>query len=207
MAENNEIQKRAKVDFSPLGGRSLTQVKTFLNNPPRTKKSPVGSSNLDYVPIYEIENKLDSLFGKFGWFWQTKDVSTNLNSVIVFGAIWIRGTDGLFKEYMSGVGAAPLQFDDYWKRDAKGRILTVDQHPQKARELKYDAQAMKTNAFQIAAPSANSFALSNAAARIGRVFGRNLNGRDFPEPAEVSGDVKKKANEKIEAINNLFGEE
>lgn len=204
---DNKVQ-RFKPVTNLVGGRTQTQILEFLKKAPRTKKSPVGSSNLDYVPIYEIEDKLDNLFGKFGWFWQVKNIETSLNSVIVFGAIWVRGSDGSFTEYMSGVGAAPLQFDDYWKRDAKGRIMVgSDKKPMKVRDLKYDAQAMKTNAFQLAAPSASSFALSNAAARIGKPFGRNLNGRDFPETIEVPAAVDEVANAKIDAINNLFGKE
>lgn len=187
-------------------GRSESQVNKFLGQAPRTKKSPASNANLDYVPIYEVENRLDQLFGKFGWFWQTKSVTTELNSVIVFGAIWIRQGEQ-FVEYMSGVGAAPLQFDDYWRRNAQGRVIVVDNVPQKSRELKYDAQAMKTNAFQIAAPSANSFALSNAASRIGKVFGRNLNGRDFADIKDVEKTVNNNISEKTEAINNLFGKE
>lgn len=206
MAKDND-KSLTKTDKEIMfWGRNNDQLNKFLGQKPRTKKNLASGGGLDYVPIFEIESRLDSLFGKFGWFWQTKSVTVELNSVIVFGAIWIR-EGAQFVEYMSGVGAAPLQFDDYWRRDAQGKVVVIDGVPQRSRELKYDAQAMKTNAFQIAAPSANSFALSNAASRIGKVFGRNLNNRDFADTVDDEEKNNEAVTTKMAAVNNLFGKE
>lgn len=206
MAKDND-KSLTKTDKEIMfWGRNNDQLNKFLGQKPRTKKNLASGGGLDYVPIFEIESRLDSLFGKFGWFWQTKSVTAELNSVIVFGAIWIR-EGAQFVEYMSGVGAAPLQFDDYWRRDAQGKVVVIDGVPQRSRELKYDAQAMKTNAFQIAAPSANSFALSNAASRIGKVFGRNLNNRDFADTVDDEEKNNEAVTTKMAAVNNLFGKE
>lgn len=206
MAKDNDKSLTKTDKEIVFWGRNGDQLNKFLGQKPRTKKNLASGGGLDYVPIFEIESRLDSLFGKFGWFWQTKSVTAELNSVIVFGAIWIR-EGAQFVEYMSGVGAAPLQFDDYWRRDAQGKVVVIDGVPQRSRELKYDAQAMKTNAFQIAAPSANSFALSNAASRIGKVFGRNLNNRDFADTVDDEEKNNEAVTTKMAAVNNLFGKE
>lgn len=184
------------------------QLKMLLKNPKNVKT--LSGLNTEYVPIYQVEESLDRVFGVLGWSWKVSDVKVELTSAVVSGTLCLKIGDK-WVEYMSGVGAAPLQFDDYYKRDARGQKIISGGKPVFSRALRYDPQALKNNALQIAVPSANSFALSNAAARLGKLFGRNLNGRE-PVSQEDETDVMAGMSSEAQAekkadLERLFGAE
>lgn len=184
------------------------QLKMLLENPKNVKT--LSGLNTEYVPIYQVEESLDRVFGVLGWSWKVSDVKVELTSAVVSGTLCLKIGDK-WVEYMSGVGAAPLQFDDYYKRDARGQKIISSGKPVFSRALRYDPQALKNNALQIAVPSANSFALSNAAARLGKLFGRNLNGRE-PVSQEDETDVMAGMSSEAQAekkadLERLFGAE
>lgn len=183
------VKNESKRNLAPAVARDIESISNFLRRESPTKRH----NGLEYMPIFEIERQLDNFFGKTHWFWRIDDVKTELTSVIVRGELCVDFSGSYhFVDYMGGVGAVPLQFDAY----------VIDGH--KTRENRYDQQALKPNAHQLAVPSASSFALSNAASRLGKVFGRNLNSRELSESDVRQDVIKQAANQKADIISKLL---
>lgn len=106
-----------------------------------------------YIPIERQEWLLTNICLK--WKVEIKTVQLIGNSVVV--TVRLHYYDHSNKEWLwqDGVGAAPLQTD-------KGAGAT-------------DFNALKTNAVQIGAPAAESYAFKDACEKIGKIFGRDLN--------------------------------
>lgn len=109
-----------------------------------------------YLPIERVEWLLINVFIKHRV--KIKSVKLIANSVVV--TVRLKYFDHINKEWnwQDGVGAAPLQTD-------KGAGAT-------------DSNAIKSAAVQMAAPAAESYAVKDAAEKIGRLFGRDLNRAD-----------------------------
>lgn len=109
-----------------------------------------------YIPIARIEWLLTNIFLK--WKVEIKDVKLIGNSVVV--TVRLHYYDHVAKEwlYQDGIGAAPLQTD-------KG-----------AGAIEFDK--LKSNAVQIGAPAAESYAVKDAAEKIGKLFGKDLNRKE-----------------------------
>lgn len=109
-----------------------------------------------YVTVQRMEWLLTNIF--IVWNLEILQVQLMANSVVVTVRLHYRNPiDG--KMYFSdGVGAAPIQTDS-----GAGAI---------------EFQKMKNNAIQIGAPAAESFAFKDAAEKIGRIFGKDLNRPD-----------------------------
>lgn len=117
---------------------------------------------LKYLPIDKVEFLLTRVFGAFYQVEVLRE-SVMFNSVAVTARIHycIPGTSTWL--YKDGCGAAPVQTD-------KG-------------ESAANLAAIKPDGVQKAFPSALSYAVSNAAARIGKVFGADINKDDAFEYA------------------------
>lgn len=157
------------------------QMMRYILRNPITKKN----EKTEYVPIYKIEEYLDGFFGVGGWWWNIDDAKQEMNAYVVRGTIWILNRNGEPRAYMSGIGAQPLQFD-------AGSTPSV--------------ATLKSNALQLAAPSASSYALSNAAQRIGKKFGRSLNGREINESLDTDKMTEEEIAQKEAQRKALFGE-
>ena len=157
--------------------KSDGQALVFIRKKPDNTKKREG---IEFLPIGVIEKQLDILYGVGNWVWRLRDGEPRqiLNSMVATGdiCVWNERRQE-FVPYMSGTGAQPLQSD-------KGKKVALD--------------SLKNNAIQLAAPSASSYALSNAAQRIGRVFGRSLNGR-LDDTLDMTEDEKAKFNAEKEA--------
>lgn len=110
-----------------------------------------------YLPIDKVEWLLTRIYGAF---WKreilTSYVAFNAAVVVVRLHFCIPGTDTWL--FHDGIGSAPIQM-------AKGANAA-------------DLSAIKHDGTQKAFPSALSYALSNAASRIGKIFGSDLNKED-----------------------------
>ena len=131
----------------------------LLNHEPKTdwvKKHPI-VKNLKYIPIERIEWLLTRIFIK--WWVEIKTVQTIANSIVI--TVRLHYKDVITDEwnYQEGVGASPIQTD----KDAGAT----------------DFSRVKTSAVQIAAPAAESYAIKDAAEKIGKIFGKDLNRADL----------------------------
>lgn len=140
--------------------REDDQLNVLLNAEPR-KEWVVNHPNLkdkkgkpwQYLPIDKVELMLTRIFG----LWQREIIKVDLHANSMVATVrlhyWHPSRNQFF--FQDGVGAAPIQVEK-------------DQSPM-------NFNYIKSAGVQMSAPSAASYALSNAASMLGRVFGRDLN--------------------------------
>ena len=130
----------------------------LLNQPPKEswiKQHPM-FAKVRYLPIERVEYLLTSIFVK--WHVEIKSVQLIANSVVVtIRLYYMSPVDGEML-YQDGVGASPLQTD----KDAGATDWTK----------------IKSDAVMKSAPAAESFAVKDAAEKIGNLFGKDLNRAD-----------------------------
>jgi hypothetical protein len=111
---------------------------------------------LQYLPIDKVEFLLTKIFTK--WRVEVKSVQAHFNSEVVIVRLHVLNPETNEWEWQDGVGSAGVQTD-------KGAAAS-------------DLSAIKLSAVQMAAPSAESYAVKDAAEKFGTIFGKDLNRRD-----------------------------
>ena len=143
-------------DMVVLNKRS--ELNLLLNNEPSPKwiKDHPMARNVKYIPIERIEWLLTQIFKQ--WKVEIKRTSLIANSVVC--EIRLHYCDVITGEWSwnDGVGAAPLQTD-------KGMGAV-------------DFNSIKNDAVMKAAPAAESYAVKDAAEKLGKLFGKDLNRAD-----------------------------
>lgn len=146
------------------------------------------ANNSRYIPIDKVEYLLTRLFIK--WWVDVIDYKIIANSVSVH--IRLNYVSPITGEnlHQDGLGAAPLQTD----KD-KGAI---------------DFNFIKNAAVQMALPAAESYAIKDAAEKIGRLFGKDLNRMDLMNYDNLAGRMEdndteliKQITEGLESVNDL----
>ncbi len=135
-----------------------TDLNILLNeNPPKQwlKDHPM-AKGVKYLPIERVEYMLTRIFGS--WHVEVRQVQVIANSVTV--TVRLHYPDLLSNEmlWQDGIGAAPIQTD-------KG-----------AGAMQWDKA--KSDAVMKAAPAAESYAVKDAAEKIGKLFGKDMNRAD-----------------------------
>jgi hypothetical protein len=138
--------------------KKQNDINVLLNqSPPATwvKKHPF-AANVNYIPIDKIEYLLTSIF--INWSVEIRQVQVIANSAVV--TIRLHYQDAVTTEvrWQDGVGACAIQTD-------KGSGAM-------------DWNATKSDAVMKAVPAAESYAVKDAAEKIGRIFGKDLNRKD-----------------------------
>ena len=119
--------------------------KAWIKQHPMTKGA--------YLPIERVEYLLSRIFAK--WWVEVKSVTVIANSVVVTVRLYVISPLTQSEEWQDGVGASPIQTD----KD-KGAM---------------DWNFAKANGVMMAAPSAESYAIKDAAEKFGKLFGKDLN--------------------------------
>jgi hypothetical protein len=112
---------------------------------------------LKYLPIARVEYLLTRIFTK--WWSEIKDVKLLANSVVVTVRVYVVNPVTGETEWNDGVGASPLQI----KANSGGAV---------------DFANMQSAAVMMAAPSAKSYAIKDAAENWGKLFGKDLGRKD-----------------------------
>jgi hypothetical protein len=123
--------------------------KQWLKNHPFVK-------GVKYLPIGRVEYMLTKIFIR--WSVEVKSVQLMANAAVVTVRLYYQDVLTDKTLFQDGVGGAPLQTD-------KGAGAV-------------DFNAIKSDAVMKAAPAAESFAVKDAAEKIGKLFGRDLNRAD-----------------------------
>lgn len=163
----------------------------ILNTPVPTtwiKQHPMVNIKIDgknvplpYIPVKRVKYLLKRIYGKYEW--EVKECKQVLNAMVVIGKLTVTNPVTGEKESQDGIGAAAIQMD---KGATQG-----------------DLSAIKSNAIQIGAPAAESYALKNAAEKFGDIFGGNIYDIDKTAYSPVFGeDVRKPVT--LEDITELF---
>jgi hypothetical protein len=130
----------------------------LLNQEPRKQwiKAHPMAHGVTYIPIEVIEYLLTSIF--IHWSVEVRQIQTIANSVVATIRLHYRNpTDGEMR-WTDGVGACPIQ-------TAKDAAAT-------------DFTQVKSDAIMKAAPAAESYAIKDAAEKLGKLFGKDLNRKD-----------------------------
>lgn len=123
--------------------------KQWLKNHPFAK-------GVKYLPIERVEYMLTKIFIR--WQVEVKSVTLLANSVVVVIRLYYQDVLSQIMLFQEGIGAAPLQTD-------KGAGAV-------------DFNAIKSDAVMKAAPAAESYAVKDAAEKIGKLFGKDMNRAD-----------------------------
>ena len=135
-----------------------TQLSVILNTePPKQwiKIHPI-AKGVKYLPIERVEYLLTRIF--ISWNVDIKSVQILANSVLVTIRLYYQDVFSDRMLWQDGIGAAPLQTDK-----GAGAI---------------DFNKIKNDAVMKAAPAAESYAVKDAAEKIGKLFGKDLNRAD-----------------------------
>jgi len=135
------------------------KLNIILNSEPKTEwvKTHPFVKNLKYLPIERVEYLLTMIFSK--WSVEIKSVQLIANSVVVTVRLSVQNPITGNMDYQDGVGAMPIQVQ-------KGQGAT-------------NFEKMNSSAIQIGTPAAESYAIKDAAEKFGRIFGKDLNRKDF----------------------------
>jgi hypothetical protein len=151
----------------------------LLNQPPPKnwiKSHPTTKG--DYLPIERVEYLLNRIYGK--WWVDIKNCYSVANSVVVIVRLHVTNPVTGEEQWQDGVGAAPIQTDS-----GKGAM---------------DWNYAKAHGVMIAAPSAETYAIKDAAEKFGKLFGKDLNRKE-----EISYEGLLKAEPvSFEIINELW---
>lgn len=123
-------------------------------NPQWLKKHPM--ANTLYIPIARIEYLLTAIF--IQWRVEIKSVQLIANSVVVTVTLHVLNPVTNEWQQSDGLGAAPIQTD----KDASATDWTK----------------VKSDGVMKGAPAAESYAIKDAAEKLGKLFGKDLNRAD-----------------------------
>lgn len=135
-----------------------TQLNILLNQPPKQEwvKKNVFAGNSNYIPIEKVEYLLTSIFLK--WKVEIRETTIIANSVVITIRLHVQDPITGEWDWQDGIGASPIQ-------TAKGAAAT-------------DFTQVNTSAVQMAAPAAESYAVKDAAEKLGKIFGKDINRKD-----------------------------
>ena len=159
---NVEVYHRTLPTISDIyadkdGITNNTALAVILNAQPPdnwVKTHPV--TNMKYIPVERVEYLLTRIFGR--WKLEVKESDVKANSMQVIVRLhYIDPVTGEW-DWQDGIGASPLQTNK-----GSGAI---------------DFNQIKSAAVQMAAPAAESYALKDAAEKLGKIFGKDLNRKD-----------------------------
>lgn len=158
-----------------------TQLNILVNQEPKPAwvKQNKFANNTLYIPIQTVEYLLTSIYLK--WKVEIKGVQVVANSVVVMVRLHIQDPVTGEWDWQDGVGASPIQTE-------KGASAT-------------DFTKVNTSAVQMAAPAAESYAIKDAAEKLGKLFGKDLNRK---EVIEILPNLESKAdvlNQKLQKLN------
>jgi len=146
--------------------------------PPKTwlKEHPM-AKGVKYLPIERIEYMLTRIFKK--WNVEIRQVQVVANSVVVTVRLYYQDVLSDEMLWQDGIGASPIQTD-------KGAGAM-------------DWNKTKNDAVMKAAPAAESYAVKDAAEKIGKLFGKDMNRADKIMYDTLPAIEKR---DKLEDLNN-----
>jgi hypothetical protein len=159
-------------------------LNVLLNAPPKESwiKSHPFAKGVKYIPIERVEYLLTRLFIR--WNVEIKQTQILANSVCVTVRLYYQDRLSDKMLWQDGIGAVPLQINS-----GKGAI---------------EFNEIKSNAVMLAAPAAESYAIKDAAEKIGKIFGKDLNRHDQIMYDSMAGVIQRPNNE--EKLKEMFDE-
>ena len=158
----NNIEKRkttiADLVINKEQSEKMASFQAMINQAPPKEwiKDHPFIKGYKYLPIERVESMLRSVFQK--WEWKVNDYRVIANSITVHGTL--RVLEPVTNEWLSydGLGAVDIQM--------------------KSGSTSFDFSNIVSGAIQKNLPAAESYALKDAAEKLGTIFGGNLNRKD-----------------------------
>tara|TARA_R110000868_G_scaffold411642_1_gene706643 strand:- start:5214 stop:5741 length:528 start_codon:yes stop_codon:yes gene_type:complete len=157
----NQITKKPSIQdlvVSPDIKSNIGKFQDLINQTPKAEwvKDHPFIKNYKYIPIERVEFLLRSIFQQ--WEWKVNDFKVIANAICVHGTL--RVLHPVTDEWLSydGLGAVDIQ-------TSKGSNPT-------------DFNSIVPNALQKNLPAAETYALKDAAEKLGEIFGGSLNRKD-----------------------------
>lgn len=157
--ENRKLPTIKELYSGELQTKSAqNNLNVLLNQPPPPKwlKDHPFAKNVKYIPIEKIEFLLTKLF--IQWRVEIKQVQIIANSCTVTVRLHYQNIIGNDWSWQDGIGASPIQ------TEAGAGAMDWDK--------------TKNDAVMKAAPAAESYAIKDAAEKIGKIFGKDINRKD-----------------------------
>lgn len=142
------------------------------------------AKGVKYLPIERVEFLLTAIFEN--WKLEIKDVKVIANSVAVTVKLHYKNPVTNEWDWQDGLGAAPIQTD-------KGAAAN-------------DWTKTKTDGVMKAAPAAESYALKDAAEKIGKIFGKDINRKHSRDYNVLIGKFKQDKQTLAVKLSNLLDE-
>ena len=155
---NNNLPQLKDLYSGSLDIKKENDLNILLNHEPKKEwiRAHPMVADARYIPIEIIEYLLTSVFIR--WSVEIKSIQVIANSVVVTIRLHYQNPMDGEMRWQDGIGAAPMQ-------TAKDAGAT-------------DFDKIKSDAVMKAAPAAESYALKDAAEKLGKLFGKDLNRKD-----------------------------
>jgi len=155
--------------------KELDQLSEFLNQDPPEQwlKDHPFAKGVKYLPIDKIELMLTKIFQE--WRVEVQREGQLLNSIYCTVRLYYLHPTTRKMVWQDGVGAVAIQVD-------QGKNAS-------------DLGAIKSNAIMLGLPAAESYAIKDAAEKIGKIFGADINRKDvvdFSPSYAVDDDAEQK---------------
>ena len=181
-----ELAKRSLPDINSLYNdveiaAKRNDLNILLNQAPGPEwvKKNKFANDTPYIPIQTIEYLLTAIF--LNWKVEIKNVQVIANSVVVMVRLHYQDPTTENWEWQDGVGAAPIQ-------TKSGASAT-------------DFTQVTTSAVQMAAPAAESYAIKDAAEKLGKLFGKDISRKDAIEILPALQSKSDLLNEKLSKLS------
>lgn len=157
-----------------------SELNTLLNSKPNPAWIKI-HEGINYIPIGIIEYLLTAIYLK--WWVEIKNIQVVANSIVTTIRLHYQDPITEVWAHTDGVGAAPIQ-------TKKGASAT-------------DFTEVLTYSVQKAAPSSESFAIKDAAEKLGNIFGKDINRQHVLDysPLDASFD-----SQEIQATSENYAE-
>ncbi len=152
---------------------------TFLLNQPPPENWIKENNGVKYLPRERHEFLLTKIYGSYKL--EVKSVQLFANSVVVTVRLHVVNPISGVEEWQDGIGATPIQTN-------KGAGAM-------------DWNQAKHNGVQLAAPSAETYAMKDAAEKFGKIFGRDLS---LKQQVDYTSILKEDIVINEEELNELF---
>ena len=130
---------------------------------PKSVKTNKLANNSKYLPIADIEMRLDSVFNGL---WETRAFTTTVIVNEVVGHIELRVFHPVAHIWITRIGSAAVQIKLRSQRDSNGNKIPADV---------LDVSKKIVNTLQTDYPHLKAECIKNAAKSLGKFFGRDLN--------------------------------
>jgi len=160
------------------------KINILLNQPPKKEwvKDHPFAKGVKYIPIERIEYLLTRLFIK--WRVEVKTIQTIANSCVVTVRVHYQNIEDQEWSWQDGIGAAPIQTE----KDAGA--------------MEWDK--VRSDAVMKSAPAAESYAIKDAAEKIGKIFGKDLNRKDTVMYDSLIGTIPE---EKVSTVQVMLADD